>query len=196
MMIYARDSIQNARASGLESMQRAHWREVAVDREAIPLAVDWARYEELERLGLFYALCMRDALGGELVGYNAFFVTPHLHYMTTKFAVNDVVYVRPEHRGIEGIRLLLRAEETLVNLGVRKIIYHSKDDVVFGAGARGEGKPDSLDRVADILDLEDEFQIRLPDDVAADGLTFGALLEHLGYRKMESVYGKLVGGPA
>jgi hypothetical protein len=34
-----------------------------------------------------------------LIGYAVFFVSTHPHFTTTKFAFNDVIYVKPEHRG-------------------------------------------------------------------------------------------------
>ncbi len=192
-MMIQRESIADARRSGLEELQHAHWREVAVDQNEIPLSVDWKRYEELEQKGLLFALGMRD--GSKLVGYNAFYVVPHLHYSTTIFAFNDVIYVAPEYRGLDGVRLILEAERQLAaTCKADKVVYHSKDDIQFAAGVDGNGAADSLDMLDRLLEVEEEFGIELPDDIGGDDLTFGGLLVHLGYSKIESTYGKLLKG--
>lgn len=188
-MRFAPETIATARESGLEGMVRAHWREVAVDREEIPLDIDWNGYGAAERAGLFAGMTARtDA--GELVGYNAFFLTPHLHYHGTKFAMNDVLYMRPQFRGFDGIRLILHAEKWLKDKGVRKVIYHSKDGVEFGAP--GEG--DSLEKVQELMELEEEFGREFPDDILdrTAHFTLADLLLVLGYGRIETTLGRLL----
>lgn len=185
------ERIADCRKSGVEDLLIAHWLEVAVDRDAIPLAVDWDKYADLEEKGIFLGLTMREA--GVLCGYNAFFTVPHLHYMTTVFAMNDVIYLVPEHRGLDGVRFILEAEKILRARGVKKVLYHSKEDVFFAADGRGTGHSDSLDVLDQLFELEDEYDIRFTESFGATDLTFGGLLVHLGYRKEESTFGKLLG---
>lgn len=182
--------ILDARAKGLEALQAAHWREVAVDKDKIPLSVDWNRYVATEEAGAFMAFAMSD--GDALVGYNAFFTNRHFHYSTTVFAVNDVIYVRPENRGLDGIRFILSAEKELAGLGVRKILYHSKEHVFFAGATRGSGAIDSLDNLDRLMELEEEFRVEFPHGFGAEDLTFGGLLKMIGYTKEETTWGKLL----
>lgn len=175
---------------GIETLLRAHWREVGLDHDAVPLSVDWDKYRRAEQDGTLFALTMQD--GNRLVGYNIFFVTPHLNYKGTVFGVNVVVYVAPASRGINGLRMLLETDRQLLARGVVKTIYHSKNDFLLAVSERGEGAPDSLDRVEELLQVEQEFNIELPDDIVFESPTLGAVLLHLGYRADETVYTKVL----
>jgi hypothetical protein len=77
-----------------------------------------------------------------------FFVTPHLHYRTTIFAVNDVLYVDPAHRGSRaGVGLIKESERILKACGAQKVIWHVKQDICdFGPLLRrlGYGLEDVL----------------------------------------------------
>lgn len=189
--VFAIGKLDMCLKEGIDDLVRAHWREVALDQDAVPLSVNWAQYEEMEQRGILFAVTMH--VDGKLVGYNIFFVMPHIHYSTTLHALNDIVYVRPEHRGIDGVRLILEAERQLKARGAVKVLYHSKSDLLLAAETRGEGKADSLDRLDQLLDLETEFDVQLPDSVAnGEDMTLGAVLQHLGYKEIESVYAKLL----
>lgn len=111
---------------GLEDLVAAHWTEVAHDKKAVPLAVNWESYLAQEKAGYFKVAA--QFRGGKLVGYNSFFIHNHMHYQTTKFAVNDAIFVDPDHRGIGG-ELVRTCETLLANLGVKKVLYHAKLDV-------------------------------------------------------------------
>ena len=59
--------------------------------------------------------------------YIIFFLQPHIHYKTCMTAFEDVYYVSPEHRrGRVGIRLFQYAEKVLRNIGINRIILHTK----------------------------------------------------------------------
>jgi GNAT superfamily N-acetyltransferase len=127
------ESLDRALASGLEDMLVQHWEEVALDRDRFPLVPDWDRYRMLERVGVLRAVSLRTDAG--LLGYNVFFVQPTLHYSTSTWAVNDILYLHPDHRkGLAGARLIRGAEPMLATLGVQKVIYHTKLDLYFGHG--------------------------------------------------------------
>lgn len=189
-MTFAEPTVAECLTLGVEALVRAHWREVALDQDEVPLAVNWDQYRQMEANGFLFTLTLND--GPMLCGYNIFFVMPHMHYSGTLHAMNDIVYVAPEHRGASGIRLILEAERRLKARGVIKAIYHSKEDLLLAAHARGEGAPDSLDKVEAIMDIEAEFDVKLADDLLADDMTLGGLLATLGYRKAESIYTKLL----
>jgi hypothetical protein len=78
-------------------MQVAHWREVGRYQEKIPLRVDVAKFFQIEQLGCLTSFTARNAQGA-LVGYQAYFVTPSLHERDHTFAINDLLYLAPEHR--------------------------------------------------------------------------------------------------
>lgn len=108
-----------------EPLLAAHWQEIALNRDLIPLAPDWPAYEALEAAGVLRIFTARD--GGRLVGYFAVFVRPHLHYRDTIFAVNDVIYLAPEHRrGWAGPRLIQFAERCLRDDGVTVLAINTK----------------------------------------------------------------------
>jgi GNAT superfamily N-acetyltransferase len=115
------ESVARLRADGIEDMLHAHWRETSLDHDAVPLAPDWRRMEQLEEMGLLRVASLRR--GGELIGYSLFSICTHLQFALTLHATNMAVYVKPRHRGLAGARLLVRCEELLDDLGIRKRIY-------------------------------------------------------------------------
>jgi len=115
---------------GIEELLRNHWVEVAMDKESVPLDPDWERMFILESVGEFAAAALRR--NGKLIGYNAFAIYPHVHYKSTMYAFNDVIYVDPAERGIAGVRLVRGVEPMLKALGVKKVIYHTKVHVHVG----------------------------------------------------------------
>ena len=65
--------------------------------------------------------------GSILVGYQIYFVMPHMHYKNSLTAMSDVLFLAPEHRkGLAGILLMKSAEKELVKLGVQRIIQNVK----------------------------------------------------------------------
>lgn len=117
-------------ASGVEDLIAGHWEEVEHDREKIALAPDWEKAFILERLGCLKVLGLR--CDGALVGYNAFSISPHIHSRFALHAINDVLYVAPEHRGSAGVRLIRTAERKLKELGVVRVVYATKPTAKVG----------------------------------------------------------------
>ena len=125
---------QLVRDDALEALLINHWREVAADQARIPLCPDWDRAFALEEMGVLRCAAMRRE--GKLIGYNAFHVAPHIHYASTLFAVNDVIFVDRWERGAAGVKLVRGTEAMLKALGVVKIIYHTKAKVLVGRGKK------------------------------------------------------------
>lgn len=124
---------------------RAHWEELAVHKHVMPLDPDYQRMLFYEEHGLFKVWAARD--GETLAGYLAFIVQPHLHYKSTLTAVEDLFLLAPRYRhGMNGLRLFTTAFEALRELGVKRIICHSK---VHFAAERG-----GLDRMFGRLGFE------------------------------------------
>jgi hypothetical protein len=123
------ESIDRALAWGLEDLLAAHHVD-ANDHPETPLLPDWPRYRMLERMGGYRALLARDH-ANRLIGYNAFFVQPPLRCVSTIWAINDVLYVAPEHRGIVGNTLIAKAAVDLkADHGVANLIYPGVSDTL------------------------------------------------------------------
>ena len=95
----------NEIAHELPPLFTQHWRELALNRDHIPLAPDWDRYYALDVQGSLRILTARDS--GRLVGYVFLLVGPHLHYATTLWAHVDMFWLDPLYRqGWTGVRFL------------------------------------------------------------------------------------------
>lgn len=106
-----------------------HWNEIALDKAAVPLDVDEARYRILDEGGNLVIITARD--GVRLVGYVVAILSSHLHYASTLFGAIDVFWLDPAYRaGVNGIRLFTELELELKRRGVRKMIGQTK----LGAG--------------------------------------------------------------
>lgn len=105
---------------------QAHWREVALYQDAVPLAPDMDRYRGLEKAGKLVVVAARD--DARLIGYSVFLLHNHLHYMTCRVASNDVLFLSPEYRKgtTAGVRLVRESERMLTLLGVNRITWHIK----------------------------------------------------------------------
>lgn len=185
---FLREPLANILESGVEALLLAHWQEVAHDRDVIALRPDWRRYLADEEAGNFIAYTLRR--GAHLIGYNAFFLGRNHHYMDHVFAVNDVIYLRPEERGADGLRMIILAEKEIKALGVSKIFYHIKAD-----HALGSPDGDSLTALEGRLELEELLGRPLRDDFfQMGGNTVGAALAALGYSLVEHSWGRLLTG--
>lgn len=111
-------------AEDILPMLHDHWEEVAVYKDKQPLDPDWDWYEKATDSGICQTLVFR--LGDEIVGYSIFFVKPHPHYRNHKYAVNDIVYIKPEHRKEYSAGLFKAVEGYWKSEGVDVITYHMK----------------------------------------------------------------------
>lgn len=121
---------------------RAHYREIAHYQD-IPLDPDFDGYRALEDAGAIRCYTARASVDctdpaherceakGPLIGYAVFFVRRNLHYRGSLQAVQDILYVRPEHRGT-GLRLIRYADEQLRAEGVQVTYQHVKHEHNFG----------------------------------------------------------------
>ena len=103
----------------------AHWLEIGLDRDIIPLDVDYEKYCQLHENHKIIIVTARNE--GALVGYIAAIISSHLHYRSTLFATLDVFYLKPEfRRGMNGLNLFLEMERALKWRDVRKVIGQTK----------------------------------------------------------------------
>lgn len=102
-----------------------HWREVGLDHDAVPLAMDEERYTQLDALGMLHLVTGRTE--GRLVAYFTGIVTGHLHYRDTLHCVVDLYYIHPLwRRGPLALRLFGTVHRTLKERGVVKVITGTK----------------------------------------------------------------------
>jgi len=81
----------------------------------IPVDPDWRTYTKLCDVGLVHILTLRHTL--ELVGYYIVMINRHLHYNII-IAENDIVFIRPDHRGMIAVRFLKWIDAYLKRQGV------------------------------------------------------------------------------
>ena len=128
MITYQPESVIDIQPQ-LLSLVEDHYEELA--DTSVPLDVDWSKYYQMETIGIYYTLTVRD--NGVLIGYIGYIVTPHIRYQSEVFAVADVFYLKPEYRkGRIGIKLFQYAEQEMKRHGVTKIVNHVKLKNDFG----------------------------------------------------------------
>jgi GNAT superfamily N-acetyltransferase len=109
----------------LKAMFDAHWEEIALNRDAIKLDIDYDLYERLTRSGELHLVTARD--DGWLVGYHVSVIRPHPHYKSTLHCLTDVFYLRPEYRsGMTGYKLIKFFRDSLKARGVKKVLMGTK----------------------------------------------------------------------
>jgi GNAT superfamily N-acetyltransferase len=76
----------------------AHHEEISKHND-FQLDPDVEKYRLLSDMGMYKVFTAKDkGIGGELIGYAGFFVSPMIHFKNNSQAVCDLIYVRPEHR--------------------------------------------------------------------------------------------------
>jgi hypothetical protein len=98
-----------------------HWMEVAIHRDSVPLDPNWETYEKADSIGKMIFVGCRDE--GKLVGYSVWAITYPLHFKTTLYAQNDVIYLQAKYRGDHGLKLIKESERFMVEQGVKKILW-------------------------------------------------------------------------
>lgn len=102
-------------------LEIAHYQDIALDPH-------WHFYCTSPAVRLFTA---RD--DGRLVGYAIFFVSQNKHYMQSMQAVQDILFVHPDHRGgLAGARLIRFCDAQLRDVGCQVVYQHVKSAHNFG----------------------------------------------------------------
>lgn len=122
-MILARERASQPLFDEITPLLQAHWEEIRHYPD-IPLDPDWNAYLNIQDAGRLRVFTARRE--GVLVGYAIYFVGPHPHYKSTVFAVQDILFVRPELRGGAGAKLILWADQALKDEGVQVVVQHVK----------------------------------------------------------------------
>jgi GNAT superfamily N-acetyltransferase len=125
MVTFQRELATAALRIEAEPLLRAHWQEIALDQDTVPLDDAWETYLGMERLDMLNIVTARDA--GVLVGYCVHFIISNPHYRSLRVADNDIFWLHPDYRrGRTGIRLLQAAEIVCRERGCNKIILKEK----------------------------------------------------------------------
>lgn len=107
-----------------------HWKEIAMYKDKVDLAPDWARYRGLEESGALHVVTVRD--DGVLVGYYVTLIVQGLHYRNTLYGMNDIVIIKPEYRNAGvGKKLFETVEAMLKEKGVQVMTMHMKTYAPF-----------------------------------------------------------------
>lgn len=108
-----------------QALLPAHWEELALNRDKVPLRPQWHVYFEREDAGQLLFVAAREA--GEIVGYFIGFVAPGLHYETCLTCTMDIFFIRKDKRtGSAGVRLFKFVEQELRRRGVNRWFVGSK----------------------------------------------------------------------
>jgi hypothetical protein len=118
----------------LKQLFVAHYKELALNQDKVPLQPQWNVYEQREQRGETIYVTLRDK--GELIGYIVGFVAPGLHYETCLTCHMDILFVKPDRRdaSAKGVLLMLdRMEHELRRRGVQRWFMGTKLHKDIGA---------------------------------------------------------------
>jgi GNAT superfamily N-acetyltransferase len=129
MHSFRREKVSEQLFEELMPLFAVHHAEVDHYKE-IPLSVNTKRYLELEEAGTLRVFTARLE-SGQLVGYAFFFVSYPLHNAGSLQAVQDAIFIHPNHRGQKG-SLVAWCDEQLKDEGVQVVYQHIKASHNFG----------------------------------------------------------------
>lgn len=113
------------RLEELKPLFPAHYRELALNQDAVPLDPQYNIYLQRDANGEVLFVAGRSE--GKLVAYFVGFVAPGLHYKTCLTLTEDIFYVCPEFRGQgAGIHLFHAVEAEARRRGVQRMFVGSK----------------------------------------------------------------------
>jgi len=129
MITIQHESLVNVK-NDIKPLLEEHWKLVALNQGKIKLNPDWKQYSKLDAEGTLKIFTARD--DKELVGYFVLVVSKSLHYQDHYFAVNDVIFVKPDKRaGATGYKLIKYAEDYCRKNGVSLMIINTKVHIPF-----------------------------------------------------------------
>lgn len=104
----------------------AHWKDVGLFRDKMPLDPDYPRYARADAANEYLMVTARD--DGRIIGYVSFWVHGPPHYHSTITAFMDLIYLPQDHRGLGIGRMMVDiAKPALKAMGVGPMWVGSKD---------------------------------------------------------------------
>ena len=108
----------------LHVLHKLHWLETEKYRHGLEMNPDYDEFCRRECAGGLLQFTLRS--GDELIGNLRMFLSKSIHTQT-RYASEDTLFIRPEHRGSFAAMALMRfAEKSLLSLGIREIRANSK----------------------------------------------------------------------
>ena len=110
----------NVIAHELPPLFLEHWKELALNKDVVPLDPDFDKFYALDVQNILRVLTVRD--GERLAGYAFLLLGPHLHYKSTIWGHVDMYWLDPALRcgwtGVKLMQTLIRDAKTMgaVNL--------------------------------------------------------------------------------
>lgn len=137
MIVYSVEKLSEC-LEEIKPLLEHHYEEVAMYKDKIKLEPDYDKYLSMADDGLLHVVTARDE--GKLIGYFVSFLLPHIHYSSTVYAVNDILFIDKEYRNAKvGLGLFSYAEEQLKAEGASVIVIHMKTSVPFDSLCEGLG---------------------------------------------------------
>ena len=122
MITYARETVAGV-LDEIQPLLARHWQEIAT-YDDIPLDPDYPAYLAADARGVVRVFTAR--VEGVLIGYGVFFIG-NLHYKSSRIAVQDILFVLPEHRGGRaGFGLVRHIDASLKAEGIQVAYQHVK----------------------------------------------------------------------
>ncbi len=113
-----------------------HYKEVAHYPD-IPMEPDHDAYNALEDNDNLRCFTARTD-DGTLVGYSVYFLRYNMHYKSSFQAVQDIIFVDPDHRGF-GAKFIKWCDNELKEIGVQVVYHHVKKKLNFGPMLERQG---------------------------------------------------------
>lgn len=108
----------------IHALHLLHWQETEKYRHGLTMNPNYAEFFRRERSGQLIQFTLRD--GDALVGNLRMFVATSIHTQT-RYASEDTLFIKPEHRGgFAAVALMRFAEACLLSIGIREIRASSK----------------------------------------------------------------------
>lgn len=128
-MQFKREILTQELVSEMIPLLVLHYGEIAHYKD-IPLDPDYDQYIKLENAGVLRAFTARDE-SNALIGYALFFIKSNIHYKSSLQALQDILFVRPDKRGI-GFRFIPWCDEMLRAENIQVVYHHVKEKHNFG----------------------------------------------------------------
>jgi GNAT superfamily N-acetyltransferase len=127
MSIIIREERVNEIWDDIQPLIRQHWEEIAHNKDKIPLDPDKNLYLGMEAQDCIIILSARQDT--RLVGYCVTFLVKAAHYVSSRQAAVDVLYLVPEARtGGAGIKMLQETERLAQERGCTWMTVHFKPE--------------------------------------------------------------------
>lgn len=120
-VVYQRENMKTIFSEGFHLLEK-HFHEIAHYQD-IDLAPDQDAYYHAERMGNVEVFTARE--GSALIGYAIFFIRQNMHYKKSKQAVQDVVFIQKDKRGL-GLNFIKWCDLQLKERGVQVVMHHVK----------------------------------------------------------------------